>query len=97
MPYQQPIRVRETPLPACRSTIVATGSWWRSRTIAATSGTAKPHATVTASLPHVAPLEFAWGEVAWRPSIRDPPERIEGGAPVLPADRPGLGARLAPR
>jgi galactonate dehydratase len=54
-------------------------------------------ATVLASVPHAAPLEFAWGEAAWRPTVLDPPERIEGGALVLPIDRPGLGARLAPR
>jgi galactonate dehydratase len=54
-------------------------------------------ASVLASVPHAAPLEFAWGEVAWRPTVLDPPERIEGGALVLPSDRPGLGARLAPR
>jgi galactonate dehydratase len=54
-------------------------------------------ASVLASVPHAAPLEFAWGEAAWRPTVLDPPERIEGGALALPADRPGLGARLAPR
>ncbi len=54
-------------------------------------------ASALASVPHAAPLEFAWGEAAWRPAVLDPPERIEGGALVLPIDRPGLGARLAPR
>lgn len=50
-----------------------------------------------ASVPHAAPLEFAWGEVAWRPSVLDPPERIDGGALVLPTGRPGLGAQLSVR
>ena len=54
-------------------------------------------ASALASVPHAAPLEFAWGEAAWRPDVLDPPERTEGGALVLPAGRPGLGARLAPR
>lgn len=53
-------------------------------------------ASVLASVSHAAPLEFAWGEVAWRPTVLDPPERIEVGALVLPTGRPGLGARLAP-
>ena len=52
-------------------------------------------ASALASVPHAAPLEFAWGEVDWRPSVLDPPERIEGGALVLPTGHPGLGARLA--
>jgi galactonate dehydratase len=54
-------------------------------------------ASALASVPHAAPLEFAWGEAAWRPDVLDPPERTEGGALVLPIGRPGLGARLAPR
>jgi galactonate dehydratase len=54
-------------------------------------------ASALASVPHAAPLEFAWGEAAWRPAVLDPSERIEGGALVLPAGRPGLGACLAPR
>jgi len=54
-------------------------------------------AAALAGVPHAAPLEFAWGEVEWRPSVLDPPERIEHGALVLPVGRPGLGARLAPR
>jgi len=52
-------------------------------------------ASVLASVPHAAPLEFAWGEVGWRPTVLDPPERIEDGALVLPSGRPGLGAGLA--
>jgi galactonate dehydratase len=54
-------------------------------------------ASALASVPHAAPLEFAWGEVAWRSGVLDPPERIEGGALVLPVGRTGLGARLSPR
>jgi len=54
-------------------------------------------ASALASVPHAAPLEFAWGEASWRPGVLDPPERIEGGALVLPTGRAGLGARLAPR
>jgi galactonate dehydratase len=52
-------------------------------------------ASVLASVPHAAPLEFAWGEVGWRPTVLDPPERVEAGALGLPTGRPGLGARLA--
>jgi galactonate dehydratase len=52
-------------------------------------------ASALAGVPHAAPLEFAWGEVGWRPGVLDPPERIEDGALVLPTGRPGLGARLA--
>jgi galactonate dehydratase len=54
-------------------------------------------ASALASVPHAAPLEFAWGEVVWRSTVLDPPERIENGALILPTGRPGLGARLAPR
>ncbi|MGE3267732.1 MAG: mandelate racemase/muconate lactonizing enzyme family protein [Chloroflexota bacterium] len=54
-------------------------------------------ASALASVPHAAPLEFAWGEAAWRPEVLDPPERTEGGALVLPSGQPGLGARLAAR
>jgi galactonate dehydratase len=54
-------------------------------------------ASALASVPHAAPLEFAWGEVAWRPAVLDPPERIAGGALMLPTGRAGLGARLTPR
>jgi galactonate dehydratase len=54
-------------------------------------------ASALASVPHAAPLEFAWGEAAWRPTVLDPPEQISGGALVLPSGHPGLGARLSPR
>jgi galactonate dehydratase len=54
-------------------------------------------ASALASVPHAAQVEFAWGEAAWRPTVLEPPERIEDGALVLPTDRPGLGARLALR
>jgi galactonate dehydratase len=52
-------------------------------------------ACALAGVAHAAPLEFAWGEVPWRPAVLTPPERIEDGALVLPVDRPGLGARLS--
>ena len=51
-------------------------------------------AQALAGVPHAGPLEFAWGEVPWRPALLAPPERIEDGALVLPLDQPGLGARL---
>ena len=54
-------------------------------------------AAALAGVPHAAPLELAWGEVDWRPSVLNPPERIEAGALVLPSGRPGLGALLSPR
>ncbi len=54
-------------------------------------------ASALAGVQHAAPLEFAWGEVEWRPSVLDPPERVEDGALVLPTGRPGLGARLTSR
>jgi galactonate dehydratase len=52
-------------------------------------------ASALAGMVHAAPLEFAWGEVPWRPAVLDPAERVEGGALVLPTGRAGLGARLA--
>ena len=52
-------------------------------------------AQVLAAIRHAGPLEFAWGEVAWRPEVLSPPEQIAGGALVLPGRRSGLGARLA--
>ncbi len=51
-------------------------------------------ASALASVSHAAPLEFAWGEVPWRPTVLDPPERIVDGALLLPIGRPGLGASL---
>jgi galactonate dehydratase len=52
-------------------------------------------ASALASVTHAAPLEFAWGEVRWRPSVLEPPERISNGALILPSERAGLGAALA--
>ncbi|MDP6606363.1 MAG: mandelate racemase/muconate lactonizing enzyme family protein [Dehalococcoidia bacterium] len=52
-------------------------------------------ACALAGVAHAAPLEFAWGEVAWRPAVLTPPELVEDGALVLPVDWPGLGARLS--
>lgn len=47
-------------------------------------------AHVCAGLPNFQILEFAFGEVPWRPEIIDPPEQIENGFLTL-SDRPGLG------
>jgi galactonate dehydratase len=47
-----------------------------------------------AATPHAAPLEFAWGEVPWRPTVLAPPELIEGGVLILTLTNPGLGACL---
>ncbi|MCC6180162.1 MAG: mandelate racemase/muconate lactonizing enzyme family protein [Chloroflexi bacterium] len=52
-------------------------------------------ASALASVPHAAPLEFAWGEVSWRPTVLEPPERIANGALILPSEHTGLGAALA--
>ena len=41
-------------------------------------------------------LEYAWGEVEWRPDLLTPPERIEDGHLVL-SQEPGLGHRLNPQ
>ena len=38
-------------------------------------------------------LEFAWGEVDWRPSLLNPPEEVEDGH-IRISDRPGLGHTL---
>lgn len=54
-------------------------------------------ASALASVAHAAPLEFAWGEVTWRPTVLDPAEQILDGALVLPHGRPGLGASLTRR
>lgn len=49
-----------------------------------------------AAIPHAAPLEFAWGEVPWRPATLTPHEAIEAGSLRLPLTTPGLGAHLTP-
>ncbi|MAG36073.1 MAG: hypothetical protein CL878_07505 [Dehalococcoidia bacterium] len=46
-----------------------------------------------ASLANFLILEYAWGEVPYRASLVDPPERIEDGFLTVP-DRPGLGLSL---
>jgi len=50
-------------------------------------------AHVTAAFGGTRPLEHAWGEVEWRPSVLEPAERIESGRIYIP-DGPGLGAKL---
>jgi len=50
-------------------------------------------AHVTAAFEGTRPLEHAWGEVDWRPSVLEPAERIESGRIYIP-EGPGLGARL---
>lgn len=50
-------------------------------------------AHVTAAFGGTRPLEHAWGEVDWRPSVLEPAERIESGRIYIP-DGPGLGANL---
>jgi galactonate dehydratase len=40
-------------------------------------------------------LEYAWGEVPWRPALTEPSEDIRGGRLVL-SDQPGLGLTLSP-
>ena len=41
-------------------------------------------------------LEYAWGEVDWRPELLTPPERIEAGHLLL-SHEPGVGHRLNPQ
>lgn len=48
---------------------------------------------VAATLPNFSILEHAYGEVAWRAEVIDPPEHIVDGALKL-SRRPGLGADL---
>lgn len=50
-------------------------------------------AQVAAVMPVLRYLEHAWGEVAWRPTLVQPNERIEDGHYLLP-DGPGLGIML---
>lgn len=51
-------------------------------------------AQVVSTLSNFYILEHAWGEVDWRASLLDPPERIEDGYLVLP-DGPGIGHTLS--
>ena len=46
-----------------------------------------------ASVPNFAILEYAWGEVEWRASLTEPPEKIVNGVIKVP-DRAGLGITL---
>lgn len=50
-------------------------------------------ANVVSTLSNFYILEHAWGEVDWRASLLDPPERIEEGYLVL-SDEPGIGHTL---
>ena len=50
-------------------------------------------AHATAAFGGTRPLEHAWGEVDWRPSVMEPAERIENGRIYIP-EGPGLGATL---
>lgn len=53
-------------------------------------------AQLCAGLPNFLILEHAWGEVAWRRELTDPPEHFTGGMLQL-SDRPGLGIELNDR
>ena len=46
-----------------------------------------------ASVPNFAILEYAWGEVAWRADLTEPPEKIVNGFIEVP-DQAGLGITL---
>ena len=46
-----------------------------------------------ASVPNFAILEYAWGEVAWRAHLTEPPEKIVNGFIEVP-DQAGLGITL---
>jgi galactonate dehydratase len=48
---------------------------------------------LAAALPNFGILEYAWGEVAWRRDLVEPPEQITGGNLAL-SDRPGIGVEL---
>ncbi|MGN6359525.1 MAG: mandelate racemase/muconate lactonizing enzyme family protein [Thermomicrobiales bacterium] len=50
-------------------------------------------AHAAAALPQLRALEYAWGEVPWRPAVIMPREEIIAGELVLP-DSPGLGIVL---
>jgi len=51
-------------------------------------------AQVACTVPELMLLEYAWGEVDWRASLLDPPERIECGHLFVP-EGAGLGHTLA--
>lgn len=50
-------------------------------------------AQIAAALPQVRSLEYAWGEVSWRPELVAPREQIEAGHLIVPT-APGLGVSL---
>jgi galactonate dehydratase len=52
-------------------------------------------AQAMATIPNFYILEHAWGEVAWRAQLLDPPEQVVDGHLLL-SDRPGIGHRLNP-
>ena len=49
--------------------------------------------SVCAAAGNVESLELQWGEVDWRSTVIDPPERVEGGMLVI-TDQPGFGIEL---
>lgn len=53
-------------------------------------------AHVCAAMPNFQILEYAFGEVAWRAELVDPPEQMAGGYLAL-SERPGLGIALNER
>ena len=50
--------------------------------------------SVCAAADNAESLELQWGEVDWRSTLVDPPERIEGGMLAVP-DGPGFGIELS--
>ena len=49
--------------------------------------------SVCAAAGNVESLELQWGEVDWRSTVIDPPERVEGGTLAV-TDQPGFGIEL---
>ena len=50
--------------------------------------------SVCAAVGNVESLELQWGEVDWRSTLVDPPERVEGGMLAV-SNEPGFGIELA--
>ena len=86
------------------------GGLWEGKKIAAMAEAARvmvsPHnpsgpiatlasAHLAATLPNFSRLEYAWGEVPWRPALTTPAEAIVDGELAIP-QMPGLGATLDP-
>jgi galactonate dehydratase len=84
------------------------GGLWEGKKLAALAEAARvmvsPHnpsgpvatlasAHLAATLPNFSRLEYAWGEVPWRPVLTNPPETIANGELAIP-QTPGLGATL---